>query len=111
MLGYSNTHIRQKLEGIVEFSELAAFIDSPLRTYSTGMVARLGFAVATDVDPDILIVDEVLAVGDEAFQSRCLARMREFRSKGVTILFVTHGIDAMRDLCDRAILLDDGQIQ
>ena len=110
MLGYSNAEMRRKFERIVEFSELAAFIDSPIRTYSTGMIARLGFAIAADVEPDILIVDEVLAVGDEEFQKKCLARMHEIRDNGATILFVTHAVDTMRDLADRAVLVENGHL-
>src|SRR5258707_419258 len=86
MLGYSNAEIRRKMDSIIDFSELAAFIDAPMRTYSSGMVARLAFSVAIDVQPNILIVDEVLAVGDEAFKKKCLAKLREFHRNGTTIL-------------------------
>jgi len=111
MLGFSRSQMQQKFDSIVEFSELASFIDAPIRTYSSGMVMRLGFAVATDVDPDILIIDEILSVGDEAFQQKCLARMEGFRNDGATILFVSHGLEDIRFLCNRAIWIDQGRIQ
>jgi ABC-type polysaccharide/polyol phosphate transport system ATPase subunit len=110
MLGYSNAQIHKKFEEIVAFAELEDFIDSPLRTYSTGMVARLGFAVAADVEPDILVIDEVLAVGDERFQQKCIHRMRAFHDKGVTVLVVSHNVDMMRNICSRAVLIEHGQI-
>jgi ABC-2 type transport system ATP-binding protein/lipopolysaccharide transport system ATP-binding protein len=111
MLGFSKRQMQQKFDSIVEFSELAAFIDAPLRTYSSGMIARLGFAIASDVDPDILIIDEALSVGDEAFQKKCLARMNAFQERGVTIFFVTHALDTVHTLCPRAIWLDGGRIR
>lgn len=111
MLGFSRRQMQEKFDSIVDFSELAAFIDAPLRTYSSGMIARLGFAVASDVDPDILIIDEALSVGDEAFQKKCLARMNEFREQGVTIFFVTHALDSVSLLCPRAVWLDGGRIR
>ena len=111
MLGFSRADMAQKLESIIEFAELPSFIDAPLRTYSSGMVVRLGFAVASDVDPDILLIDEVLAVGDEAFQQKCLARMDHFRQTGTTILFVSHSLEAIRRLCDRVIWIDSGRIR
>ncbi len=110
MLGFSRADMAQKLESIIEFAELPTFIDAPLRTYSSGMILRLGFAVASDVDPDILLIDEVLAVGDEAFQQKCLARMDHFRQIGTTILFVSHSLEAIRRLCDRVIWIDGGRI-
>src|SRR5260221_3222688 len=111
MLGYTNKQINLKFNQIVDFAELAEFIDSPIRTYSTGMIARLGFAIAIDVDPDILIVDEVLAVGDEAFQQKCIVKMNQLRQIGVTILYVTHAVDSLANLCDRAVLIDQGRIR
>lgn len=110
MLGFSRRFMQQKFDEIVAFSELEAFIDSPLRAYSSGMVARLGFAVAAAAHPDILIIDEALAVGDEAFQKKCIARMIEFRQQGVTLFFVTHALDSIERLCPWAIWLDRGQI-
>ena len=88
-----------------------AFIDAPLRTYSSGMAARLGFAVATDVDPEVLIVDEVLAVGDEAFQNKCEARMSGFRDRGATILLVSHNVRTVSGLCRRAVWLEQGNVK
>ena len=108
MLGFSRGQMQKKFDSIVDFSGLAEFIDSPLRTYSSGMTARLGFAIAAEVDPDILIIDEALSVGDEAFQKKCVARMTAFRQSGVTIFFVTHAMDAIASLCPRSIWLDGG---
>jgi ABC-2 type transport system ATP-binding protein/lipopolysaccharide transport system ATP-binding protein len=111
MLGFSRAQMEEKLSRIVEFAELADFIDAPLRTYSSGMTMRLGFAIASDVDPDILIIDEILAVGDEAFQAKCHARMQSFRERGATILFVSHALEAVRRLCGRVIWIDEGRIR
>jgi len=111
MLGFSQADMEARFKGVVEFAELLDFIDAPLRTYSSGMMARLGFAIASDVDPDILIIDEVLSVGDEAFQHKCLARMQSFRARGTTILFVSHALDAVQRLCDRAIWIDQGVVR
>ena len=111
MFGFSRAQMEHKFDRIVEFAELASFIDAPLRTYSSGMVVRLGFAIASDVDPDILIIDEVLAVGDEAYQQKCLARMERFRAKGTTILFVSHSLESIRSICDRAIWIDEGRVR
>ena len=110
MLGFSAQQMRRKFDGIVDFSELGAFIDSPLRTYSSGMVARLGFAVAAEADPDILIVDEVLSVGDEAFQKKCVDRMLSFRRRGTTILYVSHSLDSIGKLCAEAVWIDEGRM-
>jgi ABC-type polysaccharide/polyol phosphate transport system ATPase subunit len=101
--------MKARFDRIVEFAEVGSFIDAALRSYSSGMVMRLGFAVATEVDPDILIIDEVLAVGDAPFQEKCLARMAEFRAKGTTILLVSHALDAVAAICDRAIWIDAGR--
>jgi ABC-type polysaccharide/polyol phosphate transport system ATPase subunit len=110
MVGFSRRQMRQKFESIVEFAELAPFIDAPLRTYSSGMVMRLGFAIATDVEPDILIIDEILAVGDEAFQQKCLVRMNRFREQGTTILFVSHKLDDIQSICERVVWIDHGRV-
>lgn len=109
MLGFSEADMRRKFDSIVDFAELEAFIDSPLRTYSSGMQARLAFAVAAEADPDILIIDEVLAVGDEAFQKKCENRMLSFRNRGVTILFVTHSLDSAISMCERAVWVEEGR--
>ncbi len=110
LLGFSHREMQAKFQRIVDFAELWEFIDAPLRTYSSGMVARLGFAIATDVKPDVLIVDEVLAVGDEAFQRKSAARIKEFREQGATILLVTHNMGTVRSICQRAVWLDHGQV-
>lgn len=110
LMGYSRREMASKLERIVEFSELGEFIDVPVKNYSSGMYMRLGFAIAADVDPEILMVDEVLAVGDERFQAKCLARIREIRSRGCTILFVSHAAETVVDLCDRAVVFHHGRI-
>jgi ABC-type polysaccharide/polyol phosphate transport system ATPase subunit len=111
LLGFSNKEISEKFEGIVDFAELWDFIDQPLRTYSSGMRARLGFAVATDAQPDILIVDEVLAVGDEAFRKKSEDRMREFRERGTTILLVSHSMNTIKDICHQAAWIHQGQLR
>lgn len=111
LLGHSREEIKDRLDAIVEFAELGNFIEAPIRTYSTGMVARLGFAVATAWKPDILILDEVLSVGDEVFQQKCKAKIDEFRSKDVTTILVTHAMQTMQSLCTRAVWLDEGQIR
>jgi ABC-type polysaccharide/polyol phosphate transport system ATPase subunit len=110
LLGYSRAQMQTRFDQIVTFAGVQDFIDAPLRTYSTGMVARLGFAVATSVRPDILLVDEVLSVGDVAFQEKCLDRMRTFQQQGTTIVLVTHALDWVRQLCQRAIWLEEGSI-
>lgn len=111
ILGCTNREISRKLDQIVDFSELGDFIDAPLRTYSSGMIARLGFAIATDVDPDILIVDEILGVGDDAFQAKCRRRIENFRSNGVTILFVSHDLRQVEEMCDYVYWLDNGEVR
>ena len=111
MLGFSRAQMAKKVDSIIEFSEITNFIDSPLRTYSSGMQARLGFAVAAEADPDVLIIDEVLSVGDEAFQKKCMERMRRFREQGVTILYVSHALDSVHALCDYAAWIDRGRLR
>ncbi len=108
MLGLSRRMVERVFEDIVDFSELAHFIDTPVKFYSSGMYVRLAFAVAVNVAPEILVVDEVLAVGDERFQAKCLDRIRLFQREGRTILLVTHQADTVRAVCDRAIVLDHG---
>ena len=108
VLGHSQKFMEEHFEEIVEFAEIRDFLDSPIKNYSSGMKARLGFAVATMVKPDVLIVDEVLAVGDYKFQQKCMKRMRELLAGGTTLLFVSHNTDQVRALCDHAIWLDKG---
>lgn len=110
LLGLSDADIEKKLQSIVEFAELGDFLDHPLRIYSTGMALRLGFSVAANVDPDILIIDEALAVGDAYFQQKCLKYLKDFRAKGGTLIFVSHDPGAVKLLCDSAVLLHKGRI-
>jgi ABC-2 type transport system ATP-binding protein len=110
LLGFTHKEMDEKFERIVDFAELGEFIDAPMRTYSSGMWARLGFAVATDVKPDILIVDEVLSVGDEAFQRKSAARMQTFRDHGATLLIVSHNMATIQETCHRAAWLHHGQL-
>jgi ABC-type polysaccharide/polyol phosphate transport system ATPase subunit len=110
ILGLSREELDERFDQIVDFAELWDFIDAPLRTYSTGMWARLGFAVATDSRPEILIVDEVLSVGDTAFQFKCSKRIESYRAQGTTIMLVSHSMDLVEKMCDRAAWLDHGQI-
>lgn len=111
LLGYSPEAMGDKFDRIVDFAEVREFIDAPLRTYSTGMISRLGFAVATDIKPDILIVDEILGVGDEAFQRKSSERMLEFCEQGATVILVSHSSDLMRSLCDRVLWLERGEVK
>ena len=108
MLGLSRREIEERFDRIVEYSGIGEFIDQPVKTYSSGMYVRLGFAVAVHVDPEILLIDEVLAVGDEEFSQKCIATIQEMKYRGVTLLFVTHQLDQVRKLCDRALWLDYG---
>ena len=110
IMGRSRREMERRLPDIVAFAELEHFIDAPLRTYSTGMVARLGFAVATDLQPEILLVDEVLSVGDIEFQQKCTARMGEFLARGATLLFVSHDPQQVVELCKRAVWIHDGRV-
>lgn len=108
MLGLTRREIDRKFPHIVEFADIGEYLDEPVKTYSSGMYVRLGFAVAVHVDPDILLIDEVLAVGDEEFSQKCVAKIQEMKYRGVTMLFVTHQLDLVRNLCDRALWLDHG---
>ena len=108
VLGYSKKFMDEHFDEIVEFAELKDFMDMPIKNYSSGMAARLGFAIATIVRPQILICDEVLAVGDLAFQEKCMDRMHEMLSGGTTLLFVSHSIEAVRKLCDHALWIEKG---
>jgi len=110
LMGHTRREMAAKLGRIVEFSELGEFIDQPVKNYSSGMYARLGFAIAADVDPEILIVDEVLAVGDERFQAKCMERIRAIRGGGATIFYVSHDMVQVAELCDRVLVLHHGAI-
>jgi len=110
LLGHSREEIDERFEEIIDFADIGMFIEAPLRTYSSGMISRLGFAVATAWKPDILILDEVLSVGDVAFQEKCIHRMKGFRESGSTVLIVSHSIDQILSICKRALWLDRGEI-
>lgn len=111
ILGYSEEFLKGKYDEIVEFSELGQFIEVPIRNYSSGMLARLAFSIATVVNPDILIVDEILSVGDVAFQEKSKKRMLHLMGGGTTVLFVSHSIEQIREMCDRAIWLENGSVE
>ena len=111
ILGYSSHFLDEKYDEIVSFSELGEFIEMPIRNYSSGMMMRLAFSIATVVNPEIMIVDEILAVGDEAFQRKSCQRMLELMGGGTTVLFVSHSLDQIREMCDRVLWLDHGQIK
>ena len=110
ILGFSPKQIQQRMDQIIDFAEIGEFIDAPVRTYSTGMMMRLAFAAAVSVDPDVLLLDEVLAVGDAAFAEKCLARIDDFRERGKTIVLVTHSAQLVRERCDVAMWLDRGKV-
>ncbi len=111
ILGHTEDFLKEKFDEIHEFSELGEFIDVPIRNYSSGMMARLAFSVATVVNPQILIVDEILSVGDEAFQAKSRARMMELMSGGTTVLFVSHSLSQIREMCDHVLWLDSGEVK
>ncbi len=110
LLGLTKKEITQRYDAIVEFSGLESFIDASMRTYSSGMYMRLGFSVAVHTDPEILLVDEVLAVGDAEFEKKCINKMHEFKKKGVTIVFVSHDLEAIKRICDRVALIEGGKL-
>ena len=110
ILGYTKEEVDAKIEDIIRFSELDSFIYRPVKTYSSGMYARLAFSVAINIDPDILIIDEALSVGDARFQQKCFKKIKTMQENGVTILFVSHSLDSVIQLCDRAVLLDKGSL-
>ena len=111
IFGLTRKEIDERLDKIIEFSELQDFIDNPVRTYSSGMYMRLAFSVAINVDADILLIDEILSVGDQHFQEKCFNKMRELKKEGKTMVFVTHSMDSVKNLCDRAVWLYDGQVR
>ncbi|MDQ2842603.1 MAG: ABC transporter ATP-binding protein [Acidobacteriota bacterium] len=110
LMGYSKRRMLEREKRIIDFSEIGDFIDVPVKQYSSGMYMRLAFSVATEVDPDILVIDEILAVGDLNFQAKCFDRLERFRNSGKTILLVSHSMEQVINLCDRAILLDKGRM-
>jgi ABC-type polysaccharide/polyol phosphate transport system ATPase subunit len=110
LMGFSKRAMQEREQRIIDFAEIGDFIDVPVKQYSSGMYMRLAFSVATEVDPDILVVDEILAVGDLAFQNKCLDRLKGFRESGKTILLVTHNVDQVTKFCDRALLIDRGRL-
>lgn len=111
IFGLTKKEIDDRLEQIIEFSELRDYIDNPVRTYSSGMFMRLAFAVAINVDADILLVDEILSVGDQHFQAKCINKMKELKKEGKTMVFVTHSLGSAQELCDRSIWLSNGTIK
>ena len=111
IFGLTKKQIDARLEQIIEFSELRDYIDNPVRTYSSGMFMRLAFAVAINVDADILLVDEILSVGDQHFQEKCIKKMKQLKAEGKTMVFVTHSLDSAKELCDRAVWLYNGKIK
>ena len=111
IFGLSKKEIDDRLEDIIEFSELREFIDNPVRTYSSGMYMRLAFSIAINVDADILLIDEILSVGDKHFQDKCFNKMQELKNEGKTIVLVTHDLGAARRLCNRSIWLSNGVVR
>ena len=109
-MGYSRTYIKQRYQEIIDFSELKDFINVPVKNYSSGMRARLGFSIATAVEPEVLIVDEVLSVGDAKFKKKSEKRIKDMFDRGVTVLFVSHNTDQVRRICDKAIILEKGRV-
>jgi ABC-type polysaccharide/polyol phosphate transport system ATPase subunit len=110
LLGYSKDEMKRREQSIIDFAEIGDFIDSPVKQYSSGMYMRLAFSVATEVNPDILLVDEILAVGDELFKRKCFERIESFRDAGKTIVFVSHSMEQILKYCDRAVLLERGHV-
>jgi lipopolysaccharide transport system ATP-binding protein len=110
ILGMKHAEIARKFEEIVGFAEIGKFIDTPFKRYSSGMQVRLAFSVAAHLEPDILILDEILAVGDIPFQAKCLQKMKEISDSGATVIFVNHGVDAIKQYCNQAIVLNKGEL-
>lgn len=111
IFGLTKKEIDERLDSIIEFSELGSYIDNPVRTYSSGMYMRLAFSVAINVDADILLIDEILSVGDQHFQEKCFNKMKELKKEGKTMVFVTHSMESVKNLCDRAVWLYEGKIR
>jgi ABC-type polysaccharide/polyol phosphate transport system ATPase subunit len=110
LMGYSKKQIAEKINSIINFAELQNFIDEPVKNYSSGMYARLAFALATDIDPQVLLIDEVFGVGDEFFMRKCMIRMQHLMSKGLTTIFISHNVDFLISECDRLIWIEDGKL-
>lgn len=110
LMGFSKREMQEREQRIIDFAELGDFIDSPIKQYSSGMYMRLGFAIATEVDPEILLLDEILAVGDGPFQKKCQDRIEQFRVRGKTIIFVSHDMSSVQNLCHRALLIQNGVV-
>ena len=111
LIGLSRAEVQNKMEEIINFSELGEFIDQPTRIYSSGMLARLGFSIVASLDPEILLIDEILAVGDAEFQKKCLKRMEEFKCRGVTIVFVSHSQDQVKRICDKVLWIENQKVK
>ena len=111
LLGFSREEVEEKKDSIIEFSGIRDFIHAPIQTYSTGMITRLGFAILAHMDPDILLIDEIFAVGDAEFQDKCFTTMKRFKDAGKTFILVSHSMETILELCDRAIWLQDGRIR
>lgn len=111
IFGLTKQEIDNRIDKIIDFSELGSYIDNPVRTYSSGMYMRLAFAVAINVDADILLIDEVLAVGDQHFQEKCIEKMKDLKKQGKTMVFVTHSLGIVREFCNRAVWLDNGKVK
>lgn len=110
ILGFTRKQMREKFDSIIEFSELGEFMKMPLKNYSSGMISRLGFAIAIDICPDLLLVDEVLSVGDENFQRKCLAKIEELRSKGVSFMFVSHNVNQVKKFCEKTLWIENSKV-
>jgi lipopolysaccharide transport system ATP-binding protein len=111
LMGLTRREVRRKMDEIIDFAELEEFIDRPIRVYSSGMMARLGFAVVAHLDPEILLIDEILGVGDIRFQKKCLDKMMEFKESGVTMVLVTHSVASVTNICDRAMWIEDHRVK
>lgn len=110
ILGFTRKQMQEKFDSIIEFSELGEFMDMPLKNYSSGMISRLGFAIAINIEPDLLLVDEVLSVGDENFRKKCTAKIDEFKAKGVSFMFVSHSIPQVRKICEKTLWIENSKV-